>query len=68
MTATLAMWFIGRDAADDGAQIAGQKLIEALHRDLALLREGLGSLAPPPTTLTGGKSASESVKASLPEL
>jgi voltage-gated potassium channel len=38
VTATLATFFIGRDADDDKAELAGAKSIEALHTEIAALR------------------------------
>jgi voltage-gated potassium channel len=38
VTATLATFFIGRDADDDEAELAGAKSIEALHTEIAALR------------------------------
>ncbi|HXG65982.1 MAG TPA: ion transporter [Blastocatellia bacterium] len=37
-TATLATFFIGRDAEDEGAELAGAKSIEALRAEIAALR------------------------------
>ncbi|HET6568937.1 MAG TPA: potassium channel family protein [Rhodothermales bacterium] len=39
ITATLATFFIGRDAEDEGAEVAGQKSIDALRREV----EGLNA-------------------------
>jgi voltage-gated potassium channel len=38
VTATLATFFIGRDADDDEAELAGAKSITALHEEIAALR------------------------------
>lgn len=38
VTATLATFFIGQDADDDGAELAGAKSIDALHDEIAALR------------------------------
>ncbi|MBW4498927.1 MAG: ion transporter [Scytonema hyalinum WJT4-NPBG1] len=44
VTATLATFFIGRDADDDNAELAGAKSIEALHTEIAALREEIQQL------------------------
>jgi voltage-gated potassium channel len=44
VTATLATFFIGRDADDDEAELAGAKSIEALHAEIAALREEIQEL------------------------
>ncbi|NEQ19658.1 MAG: ion transporter [Microcoleus sp. SIO2G3] len=44
VTATLATFFIGRDADDDKAELAGAKSIEALHTEIAALREEIQQL------------------------
>lgn len=41
MTATLATFFIGRDAEDEEAEVAGEKSIQALRADIAALRSEL---------------------------
>jgi voltage-gated potassium channel len=38
-TATLATFFIGRDAENDEAEVAGAKQVEALHQEIATLRK-----------------------------
>ncbi|MBD2247309.1 potassium channel family protein [Nostoc sp. FACHB-888] len=38
VTATLATFFIGRDADDDEAELAGAKSIQMLHKEIAALR------------------------------
>jgi voltage-gated potassium channel len=45
-TATLATFFIGRDAADSEAEVAGAQQIVALENEIRLLREELKSLLP----------------------
>lgn len=44
VTATLATFFIGRDAEDERAEIAGARQIEVLIRQIALLREEIGDM------------------------
>ena len=39
VTATLATYFIGRDAEDDGAEVAGARSIDALRNEVASLRD-----------------------------
>lgn len=41
ITATLASFFVGRDAEDESAEIAGAHTIEALRRDIMALRADL---------------------------
>lgn len=41
ITATLASFFVGRDAEDEGAEVAGAHTIEALRRDITALRADL---------------------------
>ena len=43
VTATLATFFIGRDAEDSAAEIAGEKSIAALRGDIAALRSELAA-------------------------
>lgn len=43
VTATLATFFIGRDAEDDAAEVAGEKSISALRGDIAALRAELAA-------------------------
>ncbi|KAM3100761.1 ion channel [Phormidesmis sp. 146-12] len=45
VTATLATFFIGRDAEDEQAEIAGTKSIQALHTEIAALRTEIQSLS-----------------------
>lgn len=45
VAATLATFFIGRDAEDEGAEIAGAASVEALRAEIAALREELRSFA-----------------------
>lgn len=44
VTATLATFFIGRDADDDEAEVAGAKAIAALHDEIAALRTEIQQL------------------------
>ena len=48
VTATLASYFIGRDAEDDDAEVAGEKSIAALKEEVAALRAELARLKAPP--------------------
>ena len=41
VTASLASYFIGRDAEDDAGELAGRAAIDALRMDIAALRESL---------------------------
>lgn len=43
VTATLATFFIGRDAEDEGAEVAGVAQVESLRAEVAALREELRS-------------------------
>ncbi len=45
VTAAIATFFIGRDAEDDEAEIAGAKPIEALHAEIQALRAEIRSLS-----------------------
>jgi voltage-gated potassium channel len=45
VTATLATFFIGRDAEDDQAEVAGAKAIEALQAEIAALRAEIRALS-----------------------
>jgi voltage-gated potassium channel len=47
ITASLATFFLGRDAEEDAAEIAGQRSIEMLREDIASLRAEVRALAPP---------------------
>ncbi len=44
ITATLASFFVGRDAADKRGEVAGSEDFQALREELAALREGLERL------------------------
>ncbi|RUS96485.1 hypothetical protein DSM107003_25820 [Trichormus variabilis SAG 1403-4b] len=44
VTATLATFFIGRDADDDEAELAGAKSIQLLQSEIATLREEIQQL------------------------
>lgn len=44
LTAAIATFFIGRDAEDDEAEIAGTKSIEALHTEIKALRAEIRAL------------------------
>jgi voltage-gated potassium channel len=52
VTATLATYFVGRDAASDQSDIAGQKSIDALREEVARLRADIRGLGR--TTDTAG--------------
>jgi len=45
LTATLATFFVGRDAENEKAEVAGAKSIERLHEELRALREAVQTLA-----------------------
>ena len=45
VTATVAAFFIGRDAENPGTEVAGAEQIEALRQEIALLREEVRGLA-----------------------
>jgi voltage-gated potassium channel len=55
VTATLATYFVGRDAADKDAPIAGQDAIDALREEVARLREDVRALAPARSTGDDGE-------------
>jgi voltage-gated potassium channel len=44
VTATLASFFIGRDAEDERGELAGQKSINELRAEIAALREEIRAL------------------------
>lgn len=44
VTGTIATYFIGRDAADSGAEVAGQESVDRLRDDIAALREEVRAL------------------------
>jgi voltage-gated potassium channel len=46
VTATIATFFLGRDAENPEAEVAGAASVEALRREIAALREDLRALAP----------------------
>jgi voltage-gated potassium channel len=48
VTATLATFFIGRDAEDNEAELAGSKELLALREELIALREDIRALSRPP--------------------
>jgi voltage-gated potassium channel len=48
VTAALATFFIGRDADDDEAELAGSKEILALRKEMAALRDDIRALSRPP--------------------
>ncbi|MDZ7854069.1 MAG: ion transporter [Halomonas sp.] len=48
VTATLATFFVGRDAENDQAELAGARELAALRRELTALREDIQGLAPRP--------------------
>jgi voltage-gated potassium channel len=45
VTATLATFFIGRDADNEEAEVAGAKSITALHEEIAALRADIQALS-----------------------
>lgn len=45
LTAAIATFFIGRDAEDDTAEIAGAKSIQALHEEITALRADIQALS-----------------------
>lgn len=45
VTATLATFFVGRDAENDEAEVAGAKSIEALRDEIAALRADIQALS-----------------------
>lgn len=47
VTGAIATFFIGRDAADSGAEVAGQASVDLLRREIAALREEVRSLKRP---------------------
>jgi voltage-gated potassium channel len=47
VTATLATFFIGRDAEDEEGELAGARAIEAIHAELAALRTDIRTLIQP---------------------
>ncbi len=57
VTATLATYFVGRDAADSGAPVAGQDAIDALREEIARLREDVHALRPLPACPSDDGSA-----------
>ena len=59
VTATLASFFIGRDAENDEAEIAGEKSIAALKEEVAGLRAELARLKTPP--LENGQPGGETL-------
>ncbi len=45
VTATIATFFVGRDAESDDAELAGAKSIDVLRAEIAALREEVRSLS-----------------------
>lgn len=45
VTATLATFFIGRDANNEEAEVAGAKSIAVLHEEIAALRADIQALS-----------------------
>ena len=43
-TASLATYFMGRDAENDAAEVAGAKQIAGLHQEVAALRKEIQAL------------------------
>ena len=48
VTATLATYFVGRDAEDGAAEVAGAQQVEALTAEIAALRSEIRALAARP--------------------
>jgi voltage-gated potassium channel len=44
VTATVATFFVGRDAANKASEVASQSSVEELRRELQLLREDLRTI------------------------
>lgn len=44
VTATLATFFVGRDAANENAELAGTQQLAALHQEVIALREAINAL------------------------
>ncbi|GAA4359428.1 hypothetical protein GCM10023185_26030 [Hymenobacter saemangeumensis] len=54
-TATLATFFMGRDAENPEAEVAGAAAVAALHEEVRQLRADLRSAPPPAPPLQGGE-------------
>lgn len=52
ITAVLATFFIGRDAEDDEAELAGAKSLQALHNEILQLRADIQALTSQPKNLS----------------
>jgi voltage-gated potassium channel len=48
LTATLATFFIGRDADDEGTELAGAEELTALRQEVSALREEIRALSQRP--------------------
>lgn len=53
LTATLATFFIGRDAEDEAAELPSARSVEQLRQEISGLREEVRSLMPRPDSSTG---------------
>lgn len=53
LTATLATFFIGRDAEDEEAELPSARSVQQLHQEISSLREELRALMPRPDSPTG---------------
>lgn len=58
-TATLATFFIGRDAANPAAEVAGAKQLEALQHEIRLLRQEIRQLRPEASSAQPGPAPAE---------
>jgi len=58
-TATLATFFIGRDAENPEAEVAGAKQLEALQQEIRLLRQDIGLLRTEATNSRPGPAPAE---------
>lgn len=61
VTATLATYFIGRDAERDDAELAGAKSVDALRAEIAALRQEIRQLVRPDEGRQGPATTSTSV-------
>ena len=66
LTASLATFFVGRDAADPAAEVAGEDTLQALRAEIAALRAEVRALAPTPGRPTGGPPADASDDRGVP--
>jgi voltage-gated potassium channel len=58
LTASLATFFVGRDAADPGAEVAGQDALDALRAEIAALRAEVRAQAGAARAVAGPPDAS----------